>query len=203
MDDRRWFVPKLTEEKKPADYWQKLNDWLTLEGGLSAVRQWAEDFLKDNPPVLRGESAPWSGAKKDIIEDSYSPGMQFASSVLDRIKHELTSADERSVKLRERLEKQNMFKDGSAIIVDTDICKLITLKLYEGRANDRLEKPGTIRKVAKARGWHIGSEKIWHYKWGQDRYGGRIISLLPREAGLKPSELGPLAPLDLGIVEGL
>lgn len=203
MDDRRWFVPKLTEEKKPAKYWQALNDWLQDGGGLGIIRGWASGFLTTASPVMRGEDAPWSEAKKGMIEDGYSPGMNLAGNLFDLLKHSLTGDSEEAVKLRDRLTKSNMFKEGSAFVVDLDVIKFISLKLYEGRSNDRLEKPGTIRKVAKARGWHIGTEKIWHYKWGQERYGGRLISLLPKEANTRPSDLEGLVPIDLATVVGM
>jgi hypothetical protein len=201
MDDRRWFVPKLTEEKKPTKYWGDFNDWL-VKGGLSVIRWWAAEYLKENSPVLRGESAPWSAAKKDIVEDGYSPGMNLAGQLFDFLRHQLTSEEIAAAKFRDSLRARNMFREGAAIICDVDVCRYISLKLYDGRANDRLEKPGTVRKVAKARGWHVGDEKVWHYKWGQDRYGARLISFSPQEAGRKPSEV-ELSPVDLNVVEGL
>ena len=69
MDDRRWFVPLLTEEKRPAEYWERLNCWLVDEGGLGVIRHWAEAWLETNAPVMRGRDAPWSKLKREIVEE--------------------------------------------------------------------------------------------------------------------------------------
>lgn len=204
MDDRRWFVPKLTEEKKSTAYWSELNKWLT-EGGLNIIHQWALDWVKKNPPVMKGQDAPMSVAKKEIVEEGYSPGMNVAAAALDFLKHKLTSEEKDCVGFREKLAKANMYKDGSALVVDTDLVKFISSSLYESRHNDRLERPLTIRKVAKAKGWHVNGERITHYRWGKDRYKGHAICLLAPDARRSAMDLveSGLKPIDLSLIEGM
>ena len=66
-DDRRWHVPKVTEEKRPTSYWIGLNRWLEEKGGLGIVVSWAHEFLKKNKPVEKGASAPWSSLKREVV----------------------------------------------------------------------------------------------------------------------------------------
>ena len=40
-NDRRWFVPGITEVKRDKEYWVDLYAWL-VEGGLEIVHEWAD-----------------------------------------------------------------------------------------------------------------------------------------------------------------
>jgi Family of unknown function (DUF5906) len=83
--DRRWFIPKVVEEKKPPAWWRGFNDWLTKEGGLAIIKWWAADFLKTNAPVLPGDEPPASAAKDEMIGDAMSDGMRFAFDLGERL----------------------------------------------------------------------------------------------------------------------
>jgi hypothetical protein len=110
MDDRRWYVPAVTDQKKPAAFWQKLNDWLTDGNGLGSIRAWALDYVKKHSPVLRGADAPWSGAKLDLVEDAYSPGMEMVKGTLEAVRGILEGKDETSTAKRAALEKAGQLK---------------------------------------------------------------------------------------------
>lgn len=140
MDDRRWFLPYVTEEKRSQSYWSKLNNWLTREGGLNIIAQWAFDWLKENERVQLGAPAPWSAVKQEAIEEGLSQGSLFISEFLDKIKEEM---------------------DGKPIILlDKDLVDLIKQQVHGGRETDYLEKPLTIRRLAKSKGWHVSKEKV-------------------------------------------
>ncbi len=156
MDDRRWFVPLLTEEKRPAEYWERLNCWLVDEGGLGVIRHWAEAWLKVNAPVMRGTDAPWSKLKREIVEEGYSPGQELVARTLDQIK------------------EGNDGKD--LFVLDLDLVELIKQQIYDGRHSDKLERPATVRAVAKAAGWFLGPKKSKVKAWGPRRYGARIVA---------------------------
>ena len=156
-DDRRWFVPKITEQKMSAKYWTELNAWLSGDGGLGKIRAWADDWLKSNAPVIRGEAAPWSEAKREVVEEGFSPGMMAVSQFLDRIVEEKP--------------------DQPLIIVDLDLLKLIKMQVYDGRNTTMLERPHTVRKVAKLKKWYVSDNRLTISSWGNSRpYGGRIIT---------------------------
>lgn len=66
--DRRWYVPTLTEDKRPVDEWQKFFDWLN-SGGYSIIAYWAQAF---GDYVMPGEPAPRSIRKDQMIYESRS-----------------------------------------------------------------------------------------------------------------------------------
>src|SRR5581483_6907641 len=141
FDDRRWYVPKITEDQRPVDYWLGFNDWLEKEGGLEIIAAWAHEWLLDNRPVFPGANSPDSAAKREMIEESMSPGMTLVADLLDRWKLE------------------NESNSIGVFCTDIQLINYIKNTLYNGRHNDRLEKPATIRKLAKTRGWMIGEER--------------------------------------------
>ena len=173
-DDRRWLVPKLSEEKRPAEYWESLNSWLQLEGGLGIVAQWAHDFVAEHGPVLRGADAPATALKRTMIEENYSPGQTVVLKAIHDIKDRIS--------------------DGTlppeTFILDTDLVNLIKQELYDGRHNERLEKPHTVRSVAKALGMFSGEVRAQVRGWGYNTFGARIMSFDKATAMSLPSDLG-------------
>lgn len=148
MDDRRWFVPKVTEVKREVGWWKGLNEWLVRGGGLQAIRAWADVFLAAERAVLPGEPAPWSLQKGELVEESFSPGQLYVSQLLGEIKEKLNGNGQ------------------GVLIADTDLVSAVRDKLYDGRHNDRLEKPSTLRKVAKKLGWFINPDRAVVKAWG-------------------------------------
>jgi hypothetical protein len=206
MDDRRWFVPKVTEKKKPPKYWTDLNRWLTEEAGLRIIRHWADDWLTKNEAVQGGSSAPWSELKKEIVEEGYSNGQILVARTLDRFRSAIDGEDP---DLREKLERAGHLRDDQMIVLDEDFVELIKTVIYDGRHNDRIERPLTIRKIAKARGWHVGDLRV---KVPSIRaQGSRMICSTPDLAKMIPSEIfgarangeEKLLPVDLTAFRGL
>lgn len=172
MDDRRWFVPTVTEDKERPGYWTRLNRWLVEGGGLGIIRRWAEEFLEENEEVSPGASAPWSAGKREVVEEGYSPGMELVSSFLTRVRDEMNGEH--------------------VVVVDTDLVRLIRLVIHEGRDRDNLERPLTIRKVARGAGWHIGTHPIpVALRWGDGRPSqkSRMVLSHQEDAGRRPEEL--------------
>jgi hypothetical protein len=175
MDDRRWLVPKVSETKRPSAYWETFNTWLTHEGGLGIIKQWAIDFCAEpGNVVLRGADAPATAAKRAIVEEGYSPGQLIVSRALRRV--------------RDLVEAGQLPPD--IFILDHDLITLIRNELYEGRHNDKLERPMTVRNVAKAEGWIIGEKQASVPAWGPGSIGARVISLSAEIAAKTPGELG-------------
>lgn len=76
-NDRRWFVPTVTEKLLPVEYWQGFHRWLG-GGGLSIILHWAQCFVKSKRgPEVQGAHAPATGAKSALIEASLSDGMRL------------------------------------------------------------------------------------------------------------------------------
>jgi hypothetical protein len=157
MDDRRWYVPKVSERKRSPGYWAELNRWLTDDGGLSIIKGWAEDFCERHGAAQRGDDAPWSELKKEIVEENWSPGMVIAGRLFDRLRRII---DGENPDLRTKLEGFGQLRGDEMVVADEDVVEFIKNKLYDGRQSDRLERPLTIRKVAKAKQWFVAEGRI-------------------------------------------
>jgi hypothetical protein len=69
-NDRRLFIPEVTDEKKDAEWWHAFHLWYEVEGP-AIVAAWAEAFVNAHGAVPKGD-APWSDRKGEMIEDSRS-----------------------------------------------------------------------------------------------------------------------------------
>lgn len=78
-EDRRWLIPKLTDAKWKHAKFRTFHEWLD-EGGLSSIYGWAESY---GDYVLRGEEAPKTSTKNEIIRSSRSPFIQEAISLVE------------------------------------------------------------------------------------------------------------------------
>jgi hypothetical protein len=171
-DDRRWFVPKVTDQKSDPHWWGEFNEWLK-DGGLGIIKWWMQEWLKNNDPVAPGEDAPWSSTKREMIEEGYSEGQMLVAKTLDQIKEKMNGA--------------------GAMVLDTDLQKLIKDQLYEGRQNDRIEKLATIRRIARQRGWFINKFPNHAFKpWGISAFKAQLICSEAVHAGMQWKELRDL-----------
>jgi hypothetical protein len=168
-DDRRWYIPKVTEKKKDESYWKGFNAWLNNEGGLQIIAHWAHEFLETNPSVVSGDQAPWTQAKQDVVEEGYSPGQLLVAGILKEIKEHGHEGDE-------------WYR---CIIMDADLLGLITDQIYQHNVDKAWEKTSTVRKVAKDYGWFISE----HRTKLRDGTRGRMICLDEEDAKLPPHEL--------------
>jgi Family of unknown function (DUF5906) len=78
QEDRRWFVPEVTEVKRDQTYWKRLNLWLTEEGGRGIIAGWAHRYVAEHGIVEDGEHPPMTARKTDVIESAFSLGEQLA-----------------------------------------------------------------------------------------------------------------------------
>ncbi len=162
-EDRRWLVPEITKIKLPAKWWGNFFAWLEEEQGIGIVKWFLGQVFEDKPHamipkeyrrlerVLPGERAPQTTFKKEVINEGLSSGLRVAAGVLDAVKEEAKE------------------KDKPVFILDVDVQDLIRKKLYDGKHSDRLESYLTIRKMAKARGWHVVQGETGlaqHHQWG-------------------------------------
>jgi hypothetical protein len=98
-----------------------------------------------------------------------SPGQLLVAQTLDRIRSEMNG--------------------HPVLISDASLVQLIKDQVYEGRHNDRLEKPATVRRVAKNRGWFISNGRAFVKDWGTLSAGPRLICSDQNEAMTSPGEL--------------
>lgn len=210
-DDRRWYFPRVTEDKPPRDMFVVLNDWLKNKGGLNIIRWWAEEFIREHGPVMAGAVAPWSTMKGEVIKEGYSDGQNLVITTLERVKSILASEQPEDVRKREEWTAKHMLVDGHVLITDQSLRALIKFKIHDDRPTEKLEKLGTIRKLAKQEGWHLGIAQVstGMATWGVEAWHARVISNDATVAATSPGELGgknsehQMMPLNLDFMKTL
>jgi hypothetical protein len=145
-DDRRWFIPSITEEKKPDDYWRAFQYWLSHQGGLNKIHAWAIDYIAAHGPVLRGTEAPHTHAKTLMSEESLSPGMAHVQEVLNRCRR----------------------RNDRWFVTDWRLRESIIASVYSGHQQLCFDKPRKIRKHAQTEGFLVGTRDVFDGK-GQAR----------------------------------
>lgn len=188
-DDRRWFVPKISNRKWSPDklineaYWERFNMWLAQDGGLNIIRWWCDEWIKNNSPALHGSDAPSSETKTAIIEEGFSPGQKLILNLIRQMK----------------------FQGGEGFILDSHLVKFVKDQLWDGRHNDKLERPATLRTVALKEGMKVGEVQAQIKDWGLDTFGARVLAFDAGTAAMTPGELHAAGrrPVDLSALVGL
>lgn len=80
-NDRRWYCPRVTEVKWPPIKFKEFNNWLS-SGGLSIIKNWAEQF---GDYVSKGEKAPDSSMKTELIRESFSDEEREAEAICEAV----------------------------------------------------------------------------------------------------------------------
>jgi hypothetical protein len=169
FDDRRWLVPRVSEDKRDSGYWADFNHWLARKGGLQFIKQWAIDFGKHHKYVRTGESAPETEIKHEVVEEGMSTGQRLVSDTLTAVRDQMNG--------------------HKVLISDAALVELISQTLYEGRNTDKLERPATVRAVAKGLGWHINQKRAKVKAWGTLITRPRLVCSHKDDAAADPVEL--------------
>lgn len=132
-DDRRWYVPELTEALKPTEWWQGFYSWIAGQGP-GIVLNWAQEYVREHGHVRTGDHAPTSKRKRTIAEASRSEGQQLAAHFAENL----------------------IAHPEKAIVSVKDVRRWIAIQRGFRRANGdadlgerRLERPATITGVLK------------------------------------------------------
>lgn len=142
-EDRRWLVPRIVERTQSLEFWSKFYRWLEKEDGLRIIAYWAHEFLKNNKPVYKGEIAPDTERKSEIKESTMSEG-------------QLLVKDKLSYLWNHHSENKEKF-----VIRINDLRELIKANVHNGKEVQTLEKPQTIKKLAKSMGYMISDQRIY------------------------------------------
>jgi len=149
FDDRRWFVPEVTKDPKTPGYWEKLYRWLEREGGYSIIKGFCEVLAADpRNLVMRGQSAPMTETKKDVVREGYSDAMRFVHMLMEQIK--------------DQADRQNK----SVVVLDTELVRMVKEVYYKGNVPKYMEQLRTLRRVAQDAGWYIWEGRIDRFNWG-------------------------------------
>jgi hypothetical protein len=140
-DDRRWLVPRVTEKKLEALYWDRLRRWLETDNGLGKIKHWFREWVRRHGPVVKGKEAPWSDAKLEVIEEGYTLGQ---------------------IMVRDYLQEASRRANGRRVVVtDIELLDMVKHFIYSGRSTDKMfERLIHVRKVAKSLGWFVGENQV-------------------------------------------
>lgn len=168
-DDRRWLVPRVTDEIRDSKYWTNLHHWLDRENGLGIIVYWAHEFVRVHGHVYSSDIAPWTDTKEDIVEENHSPGEALISSICKTFKSKSKEGDE----------------FHRCVMLDVDFVRLIKEKIYDGKISNFIERPYKIRAVARQCGWYINKTKTRL----SDGTQGKLICSEKADAEKMPSQL--------------
>lgn len=112
--ERRWYVPKVAEERLPDEKYQELVDWLH-SGGLNIIRYWADNY---GDYVLRGEKAPMTSTKAEMIQSGRSKASvrcEELSALANSEKTPVAFTDQAIREWLEAITKEKVFESLLAI----------------------------------------------------------------------------------------
>jgi hypothetical protein len=128
-EDRRFLVPRVTEQKKPSEYWKSLNAWLN-NGGLAIIAFWADGYVKQHGPVEKGSPPPATTAKDQVIAEARSEGARMVYDLA-----------------------QTIIEQGEKVVLRLDEVREFVAQARGMNLGDmRLEKQLTLRKALIAGG---------------------------------------------------
>lgn len=84
-EDRRWFVPTVSENLQSGDWWIELYRWLRGDG-TGIILDWANAYVKAENYVRTGDRAPGSTRKELIVEGSRSEGQNLAHALAEHLR---------------------------------------------------------------------------------------------------------------------
>lgn len=146
-DDRRWLVPKITNQQKPDSYWKRFYHWLNNENGLEIIHEFAHDWVSKNGYVERGSHAPTGEWKKEVITETLG---RDASCIVQTL---------------QRLIEEN--PNENLIVTDQELVRLIRNKYYRNQPEKAIMRPLTARKLARNAGWFVCENKFQNCsQWG-------------------------------------
>lgn len=122
LEDRRWYIPEVTEARWPDKKFKELHSWLE-RGGLSFIHQWAIDF-EDH--VETHEHSPMTKRKREVIDEGKSEYMMLAEALLQAM----------------------VDSDKPLATTDTDVYALITAAQWQRKFGRVYEKPRDVKKAA-------------------------------------------------------
>ena len=192
-EDRRWLLPKVTENLKEKEYWDELYDWLENQDGYRKVKRWAEEYVEKHGAVRPSERAPDTTTKTDMILEGYTPGKQLIHKTLAWGKHVMEVNGKVDLPAGRLLVEMERFikavKAGYDIVMyDLDGSAVIRELLYDGKQTPLADRPHAVRKVAAATTlgcYYVGKGRITISGNG---FNARIISTSPRIAREDPNQ---------------
>jgi hypothetical protein len=168
--DRRWFVPGITENGQPKEYFVRLRAWLE-DDGLGIILNWAKEYVVKHGPVEAGQHAPPSEAKIQSIEEGRSEGEQMIASLGD-ILIEAVEEEKKYVLRLDHVRKWLAMKKAG-----------LDQRQFGLDGQFKLESPEKISSIFRGKGLWMSKQM----KKGHDRF--RVVANFPIEDDAKWDEI--------------
>lgn len=141
-NDRRWFVPTVTEIKRSEEFWVEFNAYLA-NGGLEAIHEWAYAYVKKHKAVGEGAEAPSSTAKQRLIVRSRSEGMDLALNLAEEV-----------MVAKAQIEKTSVcyWYTDPVVLKDIDVRRWVADRREIDLSHRTMESAHTIRNMLKEAG---------------------------------------------------
>jgi hypothetical protein len=147
--DRRFMVPRVTEERNSKSYWDGFYSWID-HGGLSIIAAWAEGYVQRHGAIGTGERALMTAAKREIVDESMSEGQRIAArlaeNALRRDKHTLL----RIQAVREFVAARRGLGNSTAKLESAATLRKVMLA---AGMKEPVKKPGDDKRIRTDRGW--------------------------------------------------
>ena len=152
--DRRWFMPKVTDDKRDHAYWKKLNAWLA-DRGLGIIKQWAHNYVNEHGYIDDGEHPPMTERKQAVIKAAMSDGElitdDFAAALADRRPEQVVvRMDEyRTWLANEKVKLNPKYQNEAYLELPEKVSSIFRrhgLFVYKGRFREKNEPDGTRGK---------------------------------------------------------
>lgn len=137
-EDRRWFVPKIAEEKWPRKKFKELRVWLE-NGGYGEVVCWARAY---GNYFEEGESAPMSNTKEEVIAAGRSDG----AAAIVRLA-EAMAANSQPMAVTAKAVKEYARQEEGGRLVEGEQELLRLMKQYGPKKAGRLKINGSLETV--------------------------------------------------------
>jgi hypothetical protein len=155
--DRRWFVPGVTEEPKPHSWWLQLNEYLQSDDGLPAIAWWAHEYVREHGPVAVGLHAPMSAAKRRTIEEGRSEGEKMIADF----------AQDLATMSKDRQGKQGTLQPIEIVVRLDELRKWLASQKAGLNQRDfgpdgqlKLESPERIASLLRSAGLHLPTKQF-------------------------------------------
>lgn len=167
--DRRWLVPKVTEHKWEVEKFRFFNNWIN-SGGLSIIKNWAEGY---GDYVQKGEKAPDSSVKDELIRESFSDEEKEAESLAEGI---AASGEECTLALKEVVNWTKQKVGGRSFASDHQIKKSL---IRQGMvpSNKRLRIAGTLQVILISKNLFMANKEFLE---GEEHDGTELTDFLKK-----------------------
>ena len=152
LEDRRWYIPEVTEDRWGKEQFAKFYRWLGT-GGLQIIRGWSEGF---GNYISTGDHAPMTDRKMEVISEGKSPAQVLAEGIGAAMRERKTPVVISDVELHKYIVGRVKGRVFDSKLDLRKACLSAGVKIYRGRGDGRWAFPGgTALAIVNAEAWKV------------------------------------------------